>query len=198
MRTDWNGASHAMWWFSNVSIKLHGGIAHLHSRHNMVYVGAGTPGPAHALWAGHCCMWLRMVHVCEHIYTFEVLGEHPGICKVISLTAHLHIWRYVLIAPHERGAGAPRQTDCHSRFCCIWLRMVHMCEHIYIFEVLGEHSGMCKVISLTAHLHIWRDMLRVGTNTPEINDRAHRFWADFAVYGYVWYTCVSIYILLKC
>ena len=22
--------------------------------------------------------------------------------------------------------------------------------------------------------------------------------ADFAVYGYVWYTCVSIYILLKC
>ena len=30
---------------------------------------------------------------------------------------------------------------------------VYMCEHIYTFEVLGEHSGMCKVILLTAHLH---------------------------------------------
>ena len=26
-----------------------------------------------------------------------------------------------------------------------------MCEHICTFEVLGEHSGMCKAISLAAH-----------------------------------------------
>ena len=57
--------------------------------------------------------------------------------------------------------------------------MVHVCEHIYTFEVLGEHSGMCKVISLTAHLHIWRDMLHVDTDMPEVSVPGHLLWADY-------------------
>ena len=135
MHTHWDGAIHPMWWFSNVSIKLHGGIAHLHSWHNMIHIGTDTLGPAHVLWAGHCCISLCMVHMCEHVCTFKALDEH---------------------------------------------------------------SGMCTVISSTAHVHIWRDMLHVGANMPGISMSFNLFWADFALYGTLKYTLVSLCVLSKC
>ena len=59
------------------------------------------------------------------------------------------------------------------------------------FKVLDEHPGMCTVIASTARLHIWRDMLHVGTNTPEISVSTHVSWADFALYGTLKYTMGS-------
>ena len=82
-------------------------------------------------------------------------------------------------------------------YCCIWPCLVHICEHMCTFKVLGEHSGMCTVISSTAHLHIWRDMLHVGTNMPGISMSFNLFWADFALYGTLKYTLVSLCVLSK-
>ena len=173
MRTDWNGASHAMWWFSNVSIKLHGGIAHLHSRHNMVYVGAGTPGPAHALWAGHCCIWLCMVHRCEHMCTFKVLDEHSGMCTVISSTAHVHIWRDMLHVdtnmPEVSVSGHLLWADYCSKQCLSYAAKFEVVQRPWARWRVNMSSTDIDVqqvlfILHTAHLGSWRCMLHGGTN----------------------------------
>ena len=51
----------------------------------------------------------------------------------------------------------------------MWYTEVQIDELMCTFKVLDEHSGMCTVITSTVHVHIWRDMLHVGTNMPGIS-----------------------------
>ena len=78
--------------------------------------------------------------------------------------------------------------------------MVHRCEHMCAFKVPSEHSSMRLIILCTVHLYIWRYMLFEPHVRGSVAVRvAVRVTVMvFAVYGHVWYTCVSIYILLKC
>ena len=123
--------------------------AHLHTWRDMLHVGTDMPGTsvqAHRF----CCMWYTGVHIRELMCTLKMLDEHLGICTVISNTVHLHTWHNML----HVGTNMPGTSVTAHRFCCMWYTGVHVRELMRTFKVLDEHSGICMVISSTAHLHI--------------------------------------------